>query len=148
MVWNLDSSKLPFYFTNKQVEPMPKSKSKKSFCKSWSERPSLGLVLFPDPIFARISAMTQVNRTSLTRDTEFFWLQLISCDKNFCHLTRKKYILLWLKIIFSGRKAFFVTWRSKDYKAPASPWITLSRVKYWTRRWGSHEAEYFQPPWQ
>ena len=56
-------------------------------------------------------------------------------------------IFLWLKINFSGKKWFLVTRRSKIYVARASLLITLSRAKCLPRRWNSHKAEYFIPPW-
>ena len=37
-------------------------------------------------------------------------------------------------------------WKEWIYKAPAGPWITLSRAKYQPRILGSHEVKYFLPP--
>ena len=73
------------------------------------------------------------------------WQELLSFNTNIFIV--KKYILLWLKTVFSGRKWFLLTLWIKTYKPPASPWITLSRAKCWPKRWGSHEAKYSIPPW-
>ena len=50
--------------------------------------------------------------------TKFISSGKIFSDKNISIV--KQYILFWLKIIFSGRKQFLKTWRSKTYKVPAS----------------------------
>ena len=69
-------------------------------------------------IFGRTLAMSQLKRASLTKEIEFFYLKLISCDKKRFLVTRitiiftifilKRYIFFWLKIIVSVRKQFIV----------------------------------------
>ena len=106
---------------------------------------------------------------------DFFWQELISFDKNWFLVTRNDF--LWQELISCGKNSFLMTiidflwqelssfhknqffsWTFKInktlpihkirlYKARAGPWITLSQAKYWSRKWGSHEAKYFLPPW-
>ena len=105
---------------------------------------------------------------------DFFWQELISFDKNWFLVTRNDF--LWQELISCGKNSFLMTiidflWQElssfhknqffsrtfkinktllihkiRFYKARAGPWITLSQAKYWSRKWGSHEAKYFLPP--
>ena len=105
---------------------------------------------------------------------DFFWQELISFDKNWFLVTRNDF--LWQELISCGKNSFLMTiidflwqelssfhknqffsWTFKInktlpihkirlYKARAGPWITLSQAKYWSRKWGSHEAKYIFPP--
>ena len=82
--------------------------------------------------FSKVSKRFLVTRITLIQQENIY------CEKIYSPLVENFYC----------RKRFLVTWRGKSYKAPVSPIITLSRAKYWPRRWGSHEAKYFMPPWR
>ena len=66
--------------------------------------------------FGSIHAMQKVDRASLTKESKFFWLKLISCDNNIFPVTRIDF--LWPELLSFNKNIFIscdVFIENKDY---------------------------------